>query len=145
MEEKLNILFENATWRFTHEFVTPDGVVAENKGEIVYRNNADRITVKRWFIDDYGQKIDVVQDLRKKDEHNFEYESNDIAKIGPLKGTIHVERNRLYTVYHMGNTPINGFELTVRNGNTCTVNGALYYAGTLIKTWNAVLTKVENG
>jgi len=144
MEEKQNILFENATWKFTNEFVTPDGLVVEDKGEVVYRNHADRITVKRWFIDDHDQKIDVLQDIRKLDEHNFEYESNYISEIGPLKGSIHVERNRLYTIYRMGDTPINGFELTIRNGNTCTVNGALYYADTLVRTWNAVFTKVEN-
>jgi hypothetical protein len=143
METKLNILFENATWKVAHEFVSPEGVVSPDKGEFQFKVLPDKILMNRRFIDDYGDEIFVQHDIRKIDDLNYEYETNDIAaNVGSIKGSMHVERNRLYTILHVGNTPINGFEVTVRDGDNSTIYGALYYSSTLIKTWNAVLVKI---
>ncbi|GHT30388.1 hypothetical protein AGMMS49574_09940 [Bacteroidia bacterium] len=142
METKPNLFFKNATWKVDHEFVSPAGVITPDTGEMSFKVTANRILWKRRFIDDYGDNISLNYDIRKIDDLNYEYESDDIAEMGPQKGSIHVNRNRLYLTMQIGNNPIKGFEVIICDGDIAYSYGALYYVNTLIKTWSATMTKV---
>ncbi|MDR1936938.1 MAG: hypothetical protein LBQ73_00385 [Tannerellaceae bacterium] len=141
-ETELNILFENASWTFTYEFVNREGVPVENVGKMSFKIYPDHIIQKWWFIDDYGDSIEFVNDIKQIDRNNYVCETNNIADIVPMKGSLYAERNRLYRRFSMGDTPLNGFEVIIRKGDTCEIYGIIYLGEKMIKSWNGVLVKI---
>jgi hypothetical protein len=143
--EKLNILSESAGWRFVYQFVNKEGIAVENTGEMHFKvMSEDHVILKWWFIDDYQQFIDLLIDIRRIGKCYYSYESNDLSGgAGTMKGTLHTDRNCLYRKLYMGATSLNGSEIIIRNGDTCTINGIIYHNDTMVKSWNGILEKIN--
>ncbi|MDR1919485.1 MAG: hypothetical protein LBQ65_07555 [Tannerellaceae bacterium] len=141
-ERELNILSENASWSYNYAFVSREGVATKNIGTMSFKIHPGHIIQKWWFIDDYGDEVSFLNDIKQIDEHNYEYESNELAGVVPMKGTMYAERNRLYRQFSMGDTPLNGFEIIIRKGDKCEIYGIIYFENKMIKSWNGVLEKM---
>ncbi|MDH6305163.1 hypothetical protein M2459_002260 [Parabacteroides sp. PF5-5] len=139
MEAK-HLFSEDSDWLCITELTYPQGEIIKENGGLSIRILPDQIVRESWFYDEEG-KFESQLVINQISSWQYTYESPDIKQMGTQKGTIHVDRNRTYSKFTIGDTLLNGYEITARNNNVCYMDGALYYDQKLIKAWSTVMTK----
>lgn len=139
MEQTKNLLSETATWTTYAEFMDAEGKITKEKGESAILVGEKEIINKSW-AGTGGKKITNDYRITPVAAHAYRYESVNPA-LGIQKGMFHIDRNRLYSKFHIEDSLLSGFEIITRNGDSCHAYGALYQGNELVNTWYAVMEK----
>ena len=132
-----HLLSEPGKWLTQTEFTDADGQISKASGETVISIKESQLQNDSW-IDLKGKKLSKTYAITRINERLFEYVAKNPA-LGLQKGTFHVDRNRIYSKFSIENSMLNGFEVIVRRGNCCYVEGALFDGETLVNIWTSVL------
>ena len=135
----MNLISENATWHSVSEFVSADGTISRAKGETII-SVGDATISNRSHVDIDDRTLTNDYEITVAPGNRYPFRSQNPA-LGTQTGYFDIDRNVIYSRFEIENTALNGFEVIVRNGDTCTAHGALYDRSELINTWSAVLTK----
>lgn len=136
-----HFLSDEGVWKTESEFTDAKGVISRVDGESV-------ITIEKGLIRNYSYAVvngeKVVNDYRIEpvNERYYRFEAHNPA-LGTLAGSFRIDRDIIYSKYHIRGESLNGFELVVREGSVCRAYGTLYDGDELINSWVARMEKVE--
>lgn len=137
----MHLLEENSLWESNSEFVTPDGKIMSATGETEITIDGNKIENKSWAMLN-ETKIENFYSITKITENKYSFVSEN-PSLGTQKGIFTVDRNTVFSKFQIEDSDMNGFEVIIRNSDTCTVYGALYNQNELINSWNASMKRME--
>ena len=140
--KKRHLLSEEAVWEVVATFTNCEGRVTYGSGQSAIEADGDMLLNKSWVNGPYG-KIYNNYRFKKVSENVYEYESDNVS-LGIQVGTFHVVHDCIYSKFKIKDSMLNGFELVVRSGSTCHVNGALYDEDRLVNTWSGTMKKIPS-
>lgn len=138
-----HLLSEDSDWKVYAEFAYPHGKILAREGELYVKFFPDHIERWYWYMEG-EEKIEALFTIVSTTIDAFDYYSDGIKNLGMQNGTMHVDRNRIYSKFIVENTLLNGFEIAIHNGESCHVNGAIYHDKKLIKAWTSILTRLKH-
>ncbi len=137
----MHLLKENALWESISDFVTPDGNILKATGETEISIDGVKIKNKSWVILN-GVKIVNFYSITKISEAKYSFISEN-PSLGTQKGIISIDRNTIFSKFRIEKSNMNGFEVIVRDNDTCKAYGALYNEEELINSWSAIMKRKE--
>lgn len=140
MCKELHLLSESAVWITESEFTDSAENHTIGKGESQVEVNDVYVTNTSWIEIANDDRIINIYSIEKIQNNYYRYQSNNPA-LGTQVGTFSIDRNRIYSKFAIISIQLNGFEIIIRNGNTCYTYGALYNGNELINTWIATMRK----
>lgn len=136
----MHLLSESGTWKTESEFVAADGTISRAVGLSRITLDGDCLENHSW-VEVGESRIENTYRAKAASATLFEYEAEN-SSLGKQVGTFHVDRNVLYSSFEISETKMNGYEVIVREDDTCEAFGALYDGKRLVNTWRATMTKV---
>ncbi len=137
----MHLLDENALWESISDFVTPDGNILKATGETEIITDGEKIINKSWVILN-NSKIVNIYSITKIAGTKYSFISEN-PSLGTQKGIFTIDRNTIFSKFRIDKSDMNGFEVIVRNNDTCKAYGALYNGDELINSWSAIMKRKE--
>jgi hypothetical protein len=131
----MHLLVESSLWESVSEFVTPEGNIMNAIGETKIIVDENKIENKSWAMVN-GSKIENFYLITKISETKYSFVSEN-PSLGTQKGIFSLDRNIIFSKFHIENTDMNGFEVIIRSNDICEAYGALYNKKELINSWKA--------
>jgi len=131
----MHLLVESSLWESVSEFVTPEGNIMNAIGETKIIVDENKIENKSWAMVN-GSKIENFYLITKISETKYSFVSEN-PSLGTQKGIFSLDRNIIFSKFHIENTDMNGFEVIIRSNDICEAYGALYNKNELINSWKA--------
>jgi len=139
MEKHQHFLSESAEWATEAEFVTPGGAITSAKGSSKITIEGHRISNKSHVVIGGSERKNNYH-IERINDSRLDYRSEN-PELGTQSGTFHIDRDVIYSKFHIENTELNGFEIITRFGDECLASGAMYQGDSLVNSWRAVMKK----
>jgi hypothetical protein len=137
MENQQHFLSKSAEWTTEAEFVRPNGTITSGKGKSKISIEGDRILNQSHVVIE-GNTRENNYSIERVSDSRLEYHSEN-PELGTQFGTFHIDRNVIYSKFHIENTKLYGFEIITRFGDECLASGAMYQGDSLVNSWRAVM------
>ena len=137
----MNLLSEEAIWNTSSIFTDSEGNTSHGSGESHIRI-MDNIIYNHSWSTLQGKSIENNYIIKQISKNKYKYQSEN-PTLGIQSGYFDINDNIIFSKFNIENTNLNGFEIIVRNKDTCIAKGALYNGEELINTWNAEMKKIN--
>lgn len=131
----MHLFSEGNTWITESEFVDGRGNILKAVGESVI-SIQENVIVNHSYAEINGTILKNEYRIEANTSNRYPFESINLT-LGKQKGYFDIDRKTIFSKFVIENSALNGFEVIVRDGDTCTVSGALYDGDVLINTWTA--------
>jgi hypothetical protein len=123
------------------EFVDKEGKIYKAIGESKITLDSESITNESWACIE-GKKVYNNYKIEKETELKYIYESEN-PDLGTQTGEFNIDRNVVYSKFTVKDSPLNGFEIIIKDEDECNVYGTLYNGTELVNTWRTIMVRIQ--